>query len=85
MFMLEIFCEICELISMIRTFRGNSSLKKNLFFLGFQIPPIFCISQRAPSKRIVKKIFCISQRAPSKRILKKKYSASASELPQKES
>jgi hypothetical protein len=26
-------------------------------------------SQRAPSKRILKKIFCISQRAPSKRIL----------------
>jgi hypothetical protein len=40
------------------------------FFLGFQIPPILCISQRAPSKRILKcilgfqipPIFCISQR-----------------------
>ena len=44
-----------------------STLKKNPnFFLGFQIPPIFCISQlaRAPSKRILKK-------APSKRIRRK--------------
>jgi len=52
--------------------------------LGFQIPPIFCITQRAlepPSKRILKKIFGFSDPAnflhqpasyaPSKRILKK--------------
>jgi hypothetical protein len=54
------------------TKRGN-----NWEFSGFQIPPIFCISQLPPSNRILKKnlgfqippIFCISQLAPSKRIL----------------
>jgi hypothetical protein len=44
--------------------RGNSSLKKNLrIFLGFQIPPIFCISQLSPSKRILNFFFGFSDPA----------------------